>query len=79
MTDCTSWDKLLQLVLYVYCEVPQEVIEFIPFELIYSRDVKGLLDILKEEWIPTEDTSEDVTTNVTTTHRRMKNAQQLIQ
>ena len=49
MTNCTSWDKLLQLVLFAYCEVPQEVTGFIPFELIYSRDVRGLLDILKEE------------------------------
>ena len=31
-----------------------------------------------EEWIPTEDTSEDVTTYVTTTHQRMKNKQQLV-
>ena len=47
--------------------------------MIYSRDVSRLLDILKEEWIPTEDTSEDVATYVTTTHQRMKSAQQLVQ
>ena len=63
----------------MYCEVPQEATGFSPFELIYSRDVRGLLDILKKEWIPTEHTSEDVTTYVTTTHQRMKNAQQLVQ
>ena len=34
---------------------------------------------MKEEWIPTEDTSEDVATYVTTTHQRMKSAQQLVQ
>ena len=79
MTDHRSWDKLLPLVLFVYREVPQEATRFSPFELIYSRDVRGLLDILKKEWIPTEHTSEDVTTYVTTTHQRMKNAQQLVQ
>ena len=78
MTDCRSWDKLLPLVLFAYCEVPQEATGFSPFELIYSRDVRRLLNILMEEWIPTEDTSEDVTTYVTTTHQRMKNAQQLV-
>ena len=77
MTDRRSWDKLLPLVLFAYHEVPQEATGFSPFELIYSRDVKGLLDILKEEWIPTEDTNEDVATYVT--HERMKNAQQLVQ
>ena len=79
MTDRRSWDKLLPLVLFAYHEVPQEATGFSPFELIYSRDVKGLLDILKEEWIPTEDTNEDVATYVTITHERMKNAQQLVQ
>ena len=59
----------------MYREVPQEATGFSPFELIYSRDVRGLLDILKEEWIPTEDTSEDVATYVTTAHQRMKSAQ----
>ena len=78
MTDCRSWDKLLPLVLFAYCEVPQEATGFSPFELIYSRDVRGLLDIPMEEWIPTEDTSEDVTTYVTTTHQRMKNKHQLV-
>ena len=40
---------------------------------------RGLLDILKEEWILREDTSEDVATYITTTHQTMKNAQQLVQ
>ena len=55
VTDHRCWDKLLPLVHFAYREVPQEVTGFSPFELIYSKDVRELLDILKEEWIPTED------------------------
>ena len=46
MTDRRSLDKLLPLVLFAYHEVPQEATGFSPFKLIYSRDVRGLLDIL---------------------------------
>ena len=46
--------------------------QFSPFKLIYFRHVRGLLDLLKEECIPKEDTSEDVATYVTITHENEK-------
>jgi len=50
MADGKDWDKLIPYVLFAYREVPQESTGFSPFELLYGRDVRGPLDVLKEEW-----------------------------
>ena len=47
LTDLRGWDNLLPLVLFAYREVPQESTGFSPFELIYTLDVRGLLDVIK--------------------------------
>ena len=43
-----DWDKLLPYFLFAYREVPQESNGFLPFELVYGREVRGPLDVLKE-------------------------------
>ena len=45
-----DWDSLIPFLLFAYREVPQESTGFSPFELLYGRDVRGPLDILKEAW-----------------------------
>ena len=45
-----DWDKLIPPLLFAYREVPQESTGFSPFELLYGRDVRGPLDVLKESW-----------------------------
>ena len=45
-----DWDKLIPYVLFAYREVPQESTGFSPFELLYGREVRGPLDVLKETW-----------------------------
>ena len=44
-----NWDRLLPYVLFAYREVPQSTTGFSPFELLYSREVRGPLDVLKEK------------------------------
>ena len=48
--DGRDWDKLLPYVLFAYREAPQESTGFSPFELLYGRDVRAPLDVVKEEW-----------------------------
>ena len=43
-----SWDLMVPYVLFAYRGVPQESTGFSPFELIYSRDERGPLDVLKK-------------------------------
>ena len=45
-----DWDRFIPY-LFAYREVPQESTRFSPFELLYGRDVRGPLDVLKESWV----------------------------
>ena len=44
-----GWDSILPYVLFAYREVPQATLGFSPFELLYGRDVRGPLDVLKDQ------------------------------
>ena len=45
-----DWDKYLPALLFAIREVPQESLGFSPFELLYGRNVKGPMTILRELW-----------------------------
>ena len=59
-----DWDRYLPAVLFAYREVPQDSTGFSPFELLYGRQVRGPMTILKEIWLKedTDDESEVQTT-----------------
>jgi transposase InsO family protein len=46
-----SWDEILPWILFAYREVPVQGLGFSAFELMYGRDVRGLLQLMKEEWL----------------------------
>ena len=48
-TDGKNWDQLLPHVLFAVQEVPQAS-GFSPFELLYGRRPRGILDLAKEAW-----------------------------
>ena len=54
-----DWDKLVPYLLFTYCEVLQDSMGFSPFELLYGRDVRGPLDVLKETWVSDQKDSPD--------------------
>ncbi|XP_065282035.1 uncharacterized protein [Dermacentor albipictus] len=45
-----DWDRFIEPLLFAYREVPQASTGFSPFELLYGRNVRGPLAILKELW-----------------------------
>ena len=45
-----DWDKYLPALLFAIREVPQESLGFSSFELLYGRNVKGPMAILRELW-----------------------------
>ncbi|XP_036417924.1 uncharacterized protein LOC118801669 [Colossoma macropomum] len=47
--DAKNWDKWLEP-LFAVREVPQASSGFSPFELLYGRKPRGILDIIKEHW-----------------------------
>ena len=46
----SCWDDLLPHVMFAYREVPQSSTGFSPFELLYGREVRGPLDVVKNAW-----------------------------
>ena len=45
-----EWHKLIDPSLFAYRELSNETTGFSPFELVYGRNVPGLMQILQELW-----------------------------
>ncbi len=48
--DRRDWDQMLPCVLFGIREVPQASTGFTPFELLFGRQTRRLLDVAKEAW-----------------------------
>ena len=46
-----SWDKWLKFALFAYREIPEASTSFSPFELTSGWQVKGLLSLVKDQWL----------------------------
>ncbi|KAL1261170.1 hypothetical protein QQF64_008997 [Cirrhinus molitorella] len=46
----TDWDQWLPYLMFAYREVLQSSTGFSLFEMLYGRQVRGPLDVLKETW-----------------------------
>ncbi|XP_062615055.1 uncharacterized protein LOC134276789 [Saccostrea cucullata] len=57
-----DWDRYLPALLFAYREVPQESTKFSPFDLVYARNVRGPMAVLKELWTKEEKDPEVKTT-----------------
>ena len=58
--DGKDWDRMIPYRLFAYRDVPQSSTGFSPFKLLYGRDVRGPLDILKETWEADQKSEESV-------------------
>ena len=71
-TDGKDWDQLIPYLLFSIREVPQASTGFSPFEVLYGRAPRGMLDLAKEAWEqqPTRHTT--VINHVEQMHQRMR-------
>ena len=74
-----DWDKLLPYILFAYREVPQESTGFSPFELLYGREVRGPLDVLKETWETPEKSDENVLSYITMMREKLQSMMDHVQ
>ena len=74
-----NWDRMLPFVLFSYREVPHTSTGFSPFELIYGRDVRGPLEVLKEAWTGSTQEDSDILTYVTRVYQRIATAKELVE
>ena len=47
--DPRSWDKMIDLLMFAYGEVPCVTTGFSPFQLMYGRTARGAIQVMKEE------------------------------
>ena len=77
--DGKDWDRLLPYLLFAYREVPQESTGFSPFELLFGREVRGPLDVIKEEWEAASKSSESVVSHILLMRERLERMMTLAQ
>ena len=76
--DRTEWDKWLPYLLFAYREVPQASTGFSPFELLYGKNVRGPLDILRETWTASTQSSTSSVSYVLEMRQRMSEMMELV-
>ena len=72
-----DWDKWVPYLLFAYREVPQSSTGFSPFELVYGRQVRGPLDILKETWETSKKSSESIVSYVLSMQEKLSDMSEL--
>lgn len=55
-----EWQKALPYLLFAFRELPHSATGYSPFELLYGRNPRGPLDVLKEQWQEPESVKESV-------------------
>ena len=73
-----NWDRLLPYVLFAYREVLQSTTGFSPFELLYGREVRGPLDVLREEWEANKKSDESVLFHILLVRERLEETSELV-
>ena len=74
-----DWDRLLPYILFAYREVPQDTTGFSPFELLYGREVRGPLDVLKEVWEADKKSDESVVSHILLVRERLEEMTELVE
>ncbi|KAK7889409.1 hypothetical protein WMY93_024969 [Mugilogobius chulae] len=67
-----DWDQWLPYLLFAYREVPQASTGFSPFELLYGRQVRGPLDLLRDYWEQTETEGDNIIAYVVKMRERLE-------
>ena len=73
-----NWDHFIPYLLFAYREVPQASTGFSPFELLYGRQVRGPLDILRETWEASTKSSDSVVSYILSIQDRLAKLQELV-
>ena len=55
-----EWETVLPWIVYAYREVPVETLEFSPFELLFGKNPRGMLTLIRDAWTSND---ADVSTN----------------
>ena len=73
-----DWDKMIPYLLFAYREVPQASTGFSPFEVLYGRDVRGPLDVLRDTWESGTASDENVISYVMSTREKLSQMAEVV-
>lgn len=48
--DLTEWPEMIESILFALMEVPHALTGYSPFELLFGRRHRGVLDLIREQW-----------------------------
>lgn len=71
-----DWHKHLPYLLFAYRELPHPSTGHTPFELLYGKNPRGLMDVLREQWSEPKSGHESVVTFLQDTYRRLELAKE---
>ena len=72
-----EWDKWLPCLLFAYRESPHSATGFSPFELLFGREVRGPLMIVKEQWTMKGQPPQSVIDYITEVQQRLLDTSKL--
>jgi len=76
--ESKNWDRLLLYLLFAYCEVPQSSTGSLPYEVLYGREVRGPLDVLREEWETSKRSDESILFHILQLRERLEEMSELV-
>lgn len=76
LENTCDWDEGIPYVLYAIKSAKQESLGYSPYKLLFGRDIRGQLKLLKESWIDEHD-SVTLSEYVVKMKEKLKSAQQL--
>lgn len=72
-----EWNRALPFILFAYRETPHTTTGFTPFELTFGRSPRGPMDVLKSDWMGTQEPAGEDVVFLTKTYQRMETAVEL--
>ena len=76
--DLKRWDRLLKFVLFAYRETPHTVTGYSPFTLMFGREVRGPLALLRSSWAADSEDPCDVGEWLVSVKARMSELSELV-
>lgn len=72
-----DWPQWVPFLLFAIREVPQASTGFSPFELLYGRHPRGVLDVLQEDWVQPGEGAEALASYMETLRKKLHETAQL--
>lgn len=73
-----QWDRALLYLIFAYWEVPQGTTGFLPFKLLFGRQPRGSLNVLRESWEQQEKMPESVVAFLQKVQNRLAETREII-